>query len=207
MPNATLTTNTNGDYLSKDYIDDLCDAGLNVLNIQHYLSKNEQFEADNIKKSFENISMKIGLTYKICREQRNRIEAEFNYSGMKITVRARNFLKTGCTRGNSLETIAKRTRGTGCLIPYISVYIDYNGQVVPCCNLRSDFPPHKRFILGDCNSKKLREIFNNRKNRNFRKKVKENRTPRIDVCKNCNFCDNQEIYTSNLNYIMERQTD
>lgn len=206
LPNATLTTNTNGDYLSKDYIDDLCDAGLNVLNIQHYLQENEKFETDNIKKSFEKISKKIGSEYKVSREQHNRIEAEFNYPGMKITARARDFKKNGCTRGNSLETIAKRKRGTGCLIPYISVFIDYNGQVVPCCNLRSDFPSHTRFILGDCNSKKLREIFNNRKTRNFRKKVKEN-PPRIDVCKNCNFCDDYELYLSDLNYVMERQNN
>ena len=27
--------------------------------------------------------------------------------------------------------------------------MDYTGKVMPCCNLRSDFPEHRDFIVGD----------------------------------------------------------
>lgn len=203
LPNAILTTNTNGDYLTKDYIDALCDAGLNSLNIQHYLQKNEVFEAKSIKKSFAQVAEKLGLEYRISREISGRIEAEFIYPNMQITARARDFRKNGCTRGDSLTTIEKTNRSTGCLIPYIALYIDYNGQIVPCCNLRSDFAPHKRYVLGDCNNESLREIFNNKNTLTFRKNVKG--WVHIDVCKNCKFHDGYVGYMEDMDYIRERQ--
>lgn len=39
IPNATLHTNTNGDFLSRDYLDELYEAGLKSMNIQSYLNK------------------------------------------------------------------------------------------------------------------------------------------------------------------------
>lgn len=203
LPNATLTTNTNGDYVTQEYIDDLCTAGLNSLNIQYYLQENEEFSTINVLEYFEKLSAKIGLAYRICREQEGRIEIEFNHPKMKIIARARDFRKNGCTRGDSLETIAKTKRKTGCLVPYTAVFIDYNGCVMPCCNLRSDFPAHKKYILGDCNNEPLNEIFNNTKTLSFRKNVKG--YPRIDMCKNCNFASGYYGYLKDLAYIRERQ--
>ena len=42
LPHAILRTNTNGDYITRDYIEELYDAGLNQLWIQQYLSNEER---------------------------------------------------------------------------------------------------------------------------------------------------------------------
>ncbi|MDR2526768.1 MAG: radical SAM protein, partial [Rickettsiales bacterium] len=48
-PNALLHTNTNGDYLDREFLDDLYDAGLRSISIQIYLKEKEQFDVEQIK--------------------------------------------------------------------------------------------------------------------------------------------------------------
>jgi len=36
-----------------------------------------------------------------------------------------------------------------CREPFESFVLDYTGKVMPCCNLRSDFPEHQDFVVGD----------------------------------------------------------
>ena len=43
LPEAILFTHSNGDYITKEYIDELADAGLNLIRLQCYLNKNEKF--------------------------------------------------------------------------------------------------------------------------------------------------------------------
>ena len=43
LPNAILSTHTNGDYLNREYLDALRDAGLNRITIMNYLGNDDQF--------------------------------------------------------------------------------------------------------------------------------------------------------------------
>lgn len=49
LPHAILRTNTNGDYITRDYIEELYDAGLNQLWIQQYLSNEERYNHEKMK--------------------------------------------------------------------------------------------------------------------------------------------------------------
>ncbi|MDR2526811.1 MAG: SPASM domain-containing protein, partial [Rickettsiales bacterium] len=89
-------------------------------------------------------------------------------------------------RGESLSIVAPNKRLCPCYIPFTQLYIDYNGLVNPCCNFRSDFEPHKKFIIGDLNKQRLLEIFNDDKVRNLRKKLLVNNI-QITPCNVCNF--------------------
>ena len=40
---------------------------------------------------------------------------------------------------------------------------------MPCCNLRSDIPEHKKYIVGNANEESLSEIFTSKKIVNLRK--------------------------------------
>jgi MoaA/NifB/PqqE/SkfB family radical SAM enzyme len=53
LPNAVLRTNTNGDYMSRDYIEQLADVGFNQLWIQQYLSNNERYDHEKMRKRAE----------------------------------------------------------------------------------------------------------------------------------------------------------
>ena len=105
---------------------------------------------------------------------------------MTIKCYARDFKVNGCTRGNSLDTIKPHKRNMPCVLPLKAIYIDYNGSVMPCCNLRSDIKEHERFIMGNVNDNTLEEIFNNQRYMELRKQVFKWRI-KLMPCRECNF--------------------
>ena len=40
-------------------------------------------------------------------------------------------------------------RTSWCPTVFTDVYIDWNGKVVPCCNIRSDAPEHGGYVVDD----------------------------------------------------------
>ena len=65
LPKAVLRTNTNGDYLNRQYIEDLIDAGLNQLWIQQYLANHERYDHEKMRSRAERKIKKLGLPAKI----------------------------------------------------------------------------------------------------------------------------------------------
>lgn len=164
LPNAKLAINTNGDYLNnRAYLEDLKCAGLNFLHIQFYLNKNEEFEVEKIVNRADNLAKKLNLDYSVIRKNASNFNIKFNYEDMEIVARARNFKQNGNNRGGLLDIKNKYKRKFPCLIPYYNLYIDYNGCLVPCCNLRSDVKEHEQFIIGNVKSETLKNIYNAKK--------------------------------------------
>ncbi len=191
LPKARLITNTNGDYLTAEYLSDLRKAGLNSLCIQRYLEIGEQFELDKLKVIFGRLCDKLtGAANQFCvvREEDGWFEVKLDVDGIDVFIRARDFRKNGCTRGGSLDTIPSYKRKTGCMIPFHHLYIDYNGNVMPCCNLRSDIAAHQPYIIGNVKEQELLEMLNRPKNIRFRKLVRLNPPHKsLSVCRGCNF--------------------
>jgi radical SAM protein with 4Fe4S-binding SPASM domain len=185
LPNACLHTNTNGDYLTREYLDDLYAAGLNSMNIQCYLREDEEFNVENIKSKIDSFAQKLGgLSSRVSFISSERYEVIFDYENLKMY--ARDFRKNGNTRGGSLQTIPSTKRNVPCLIPFTDIYIDYNGSVMPCCNFRSDINEHESFILGNIHTHSILEIFNNQKTQELRR-VLRNDNIQIYPCSECNF--------------------
>ncbi len=185
IPNATLHTNTNGDFLTRDYLDELYESGLKSMNIQSYLSKNEIFNTDNIKIKIDIMAEKLGLDFVEKINSIDRYEIAFKYKEMNLNMYARDFRLNGNNRGGVLDTIPAIIRKSPCYIPFTDIYIDYNGKVLPCCNFRSDIKEHNNFILGDANNESILDIFNNIKMKKLRKKLLKD----IDKLKPCNECN------------------
>src|SRR5262245_57757919 len=80
------------------------------------------------------------------------LEATAEASGMRIRIYARNFEVNGCNRGESVPIQFAYRRTSPCLSPFYHVYVDFNGKVMPCCNLRSDVPSHADAVIGDLNT-------------------------------------------------------
>jgi radical SAM protein with 4Fe4S-binding SPASM domain len=91
-------------------------------------------------------------------------------------------LKNYCNRGGSLE--GGRIRRAPCLDPQFFIGIDYNGSVMPCCNMRSDYKLHRPFILGNVKKDSLLDILYSKKARDLRSRLEIGDFP--DPCK---FCD------------------
>lgn len=191
LPNAALHTNTNGDYLNHDYISNLYDSGLNSLNIQIYLAKDEEFTEETISKKTASIAERINLPYEIAYSVPNEwYEIHFKFKDMTIRSYARNFEINGCNRGGLIEISDQPhiIRTSPCASVFNHIYIDYNANVMPCCNMRSDSAEHQKFILGNLQNSNIFEIYTNKKSSFMRKNLYDI-SPKIAPCDTCSFVE------------------
>jgi len=150
LPGALLHANSNGDYLTPAYLEELVDAGLRSLNIQIYLGNRDLYDHDRMRARLDQIVEKLRLTATVTIDRPDEwLEASVDYAGLRLRIYARNFTRNGCNRGGSVPIPAAVTRTSPCLSPFYHVYVDYDGHVMPCCNLRSDVPEHGDAIIAD----------------------------------------------------------
>ena len=76
-------------------------------------------------------------------------------------------------RAGALELKKKYVRDFPCYEPSYFMGVDYNGSVVPCCNMRSDVKLHEDFILGNIRKSSILDIWNSPKAEKFRKDTRE----------------------------------
>ena len=189
VPNALLHTNTNGDYLTREYLDELYEVGLRSLNIQCYLSEQSVLDVEDIKDRISKMAVKLDLekSMRVTAFRSDWYEVSFHYKDMSIRMYARDFNVNGNNRGGTLKDMpASACRHNSCSVPFTDIYIDYNGNVMPCCNLRSDISEHKKFILGNVHNERVLEIFNGQPMQKLRRVLQKN-IIKLYPCNECKF--------------------
>lgn len=186
LPNAQLGIYTNGDYLDRTYLDALRKAGITLIVMSYYFDKNAEFDLESVKVAMQSKVSKLNLKYTIICNNVERYKLKLLYDGVNIFYQCWNPRIVGLNRAGSIgdSRIAKRKRNFPCYSPLHEIYIDYNGLVMPCCNMRSDVEAHKDFILGDVNRNDLFELFMNDKFIQMRKDLITNE-PKYAPCEYC----------------------
>lgn len=188
LPKAIISINTNGDYLTLDYLNDLNEVGVNMMYISYYYNgndKNIEFDLENIiKPRMLKFINKLDIEYSKYIENDNGYYIYFKYKYIDIEYRALNMEKIANDRGGIIQEVNIKERTSQCFLPNIQVSIDYDGTYSMCCNIRSDVEEHKDYIIGNIRDNTIFELFMNDKIMNIRKKLlvygkKEN------VCANC----------------------
>jgi hypothetical protein len=148
LTKACLSTHTNGDYLNRAYLDELRDAGLNQLRVQVYLGNEERFDDDKILLCMVRRMKRLGLPYEMILASKGvRYMAQVAYEGVAVTFDARNFDAIGVDRGQTVRLSHTIERRSPCHVVFQHLYIDHDGAVVPCCNIRSDEPSHTPYVI------------------------------------------------------------
>ncbi|MDR1398166.1 MAG: SPASM domain-containing protein [Desulfarculales bacterium] len=188
LPYAFLTTNSNGDYVTPLLLKQLADAGLNNLAIQAYFARNEDFTLENITRRIESREKKTGLEFQwtyepddICGRKETKLD------NMTISIATFNFKQSGISRAELIATSEPFSRKSPCWVPFCHMYIDYNGNVVPCCNIRSDVVNHKNFIIGSVFENSLKSIFSSPKIIMWRARCAQYNGADAAPCKTCEF--------------------
>lgn len=188
LPKAIISINTNGDYLTLDYLNDLNEVGVNMMYISYYYNgndKNIEFDLENIiKPRMLKFINKLDIEYSKYIENDNGYYIYFKYKYIDIEYRALNMEKIANDRGGIIQEVNIKERTSQCFLPNIQVSIDYDGTYSMCCNIRSDVEEHKDYIIGNIRDNTIFELFANDKIINIRKKLlvygkKEK------VCANC----------------------
>jgi hypothetical protein len=148
LPHALLHTNTNGDYLNNESLLKAYESGLRSLNIQIYLSQDQEFSIKIIHDlAQKNAARLSAIEFRPVFRTPDHVEYAGSYEDMTIRMYARDFRINGTNRCD-MSISQQFLRMSPCVQPFFSVHIDYNADMVPCCNIRSDLDQHKPFIMG-----------------------------------------------------------
>lgn len=158
-PNAKYVTNTNGDFLTKDNIKQLV-GYIDELTVMDY----DLNQREDLKSVLNNIKTIKNVDY-----------GELDC--MKVCINHSVFDKN--SRGGILDEYSCHRNIDKCFEPLHFIAIDYNGNIVPCCNFRSDFYKHSIAVCGNLFNDTLKDVVNS-------KKYNKITTYLYDYCKFCN---------------------
>jgi hypothetical protein len=74
--------------------------------------------------------------------------ARVRYPGVEVTFEGWNYDTYANDRAQTIKVNQVPARTSPCLIPFTDVYIDHDGSMTPCCNIRSDEPSHQGYVVG-----------------------------------------------------------
>lgn len=206
LPKARIMIYSNGDYLDRNYIDELADAGLDYLHISIHLKRGEQYSDLYVVNRINEISVRMGISARITTLRSKEFAiAVAPHQKMEIEVRGINFQTHGTDRGGLIDDIHTASkRSAPCSFPFQHFVVSYNGLVAPCCHIRSDRPEHERYIYGDlADYGSIFEIFTNAAAVAWRKEVgglQEKRSP----CDTCSAGVMKEKVATQFNAYFER---
>lgn len=154
LPNSILHANTNSDYINNQTLEKAYSNGLKSLNIQIYLKENEEFSFTVVSKKANKIIKRISdVDIELYFIKSDWIEYKCIYKDMNIKMYARDFKINGTNRSELDITKKNDSRTSPCSVVFSDIYIDYNANIVPCCNIRSDNPSHSSYVLGTLENK------------------------------------------------------
>ena len=153
-----IEINTNGDLLTAERIKKLHEAGCNLITVSMY----DRDISSDIEKRRDNIPIQIVY--------RHHYDSENNYN-LNIVNRS------DIAFGNKILNIK-----SPCYIPFYSLMVDWNGDILPCAN---DWSRTIRF--GNINKEKIKDIINNSNSFNFKKALTTGERNQLP-CSKCNVC-------------------
>ena len=149
-PKARIGINSNGDYLNADYLHRLIDAGLNRLWIDIYMPDDEPYERSIVEAHHARFLKRIEKTAAVIGMNPEFVsKAEIPGVDMWITVRNLASLKQVdlSDRGGLIQIARRTSRVSPCYAPFKHLVIDWDGSVVICCQVRSDYAPQKGIVV------------------------------------------------------------
>lgn len=183
FPQASFWINTNGDLLTREWIERLYQAGMRKLAVNLYVDGDEPytFTYAKARDSINEKAAALGLdaaittidnTVACCGDAYYPSEAP-EEERMYLFFRAENHAvmtnyRAGILTAQAVPKTNLFGRNRVCLGPSAQTIIYYDGLVVPCSNMRSEWDRHKQFVMGDTQKQTLWEIYTGEKMREFR---------------------------------------
>jgi hypothetical protein len=148
LPRAHLLVISNGDYLNRDTLQKLEDAGLDRMMLDLYLPDGQERDAAEIRSALEKFRSRTGLALSPIGDYDSRcLGSKISITmGIPLYSAANMSSRGGLVKIDGLENFQ---RTAVCFNPVHSVTVDYNGKCVLCCQVRSDSPQHQVATFGD----------------------------------------------------------
>ncbi len=162
LPKASIDVITNGDYLKPETLNQLSKSGLHILRISIYPDNQEGSwtPAAAIEK-MQKLGERIQISPTQIKEKNNSVSCLYEYDQMSIVAWSHDFNVKGFDRGESLKVLKDEgfARRSPCRMVFENFTIEYDGTVMPCCNLRSDVPGQEKYKIDSLKTDDERTIF------------------------------------------------
>jgi hypothetical protein len=149
-PGCRIAINTNGDYLDGEYLDELREAGVDRVMVDLYIPDDAPSTVEFARAHHDKFGKRVGRPALVVTESPElvgKIE-----DTMEISTRVRNAAtieQINLTDRGGLLAIGKQgVRVSPCFLPYKQLVIDWDGSIVPCCQIRSDAGAHRTAVVG-----------------------------------------------------------
>ncbi len=190
LPKAFLSLNTNGDFLDVDALNRLDISGLDEIKVMQYLPTGRRFTSKDAIARCMRLLSRLHLKGRLAKHIED-VEVRFDVEvagRMAVSVHSENYFVTGlgADRGGSLQHLSVLSRSSPCFAPYFELNVDYDGSVVPCCNMTSDLSAHKPYIIGNISCDSLTSIFFSERARHIRATVSQPH-PSLSPCRHCQY--------------------
>lgn len=153
LPKASIYFSSNGDYLTRAYLDELFAAGLSQLSITLHIPPTSTYNDMEAISRFTAFSAKVSAPIEVTRfSPGGDLVGKLKCSHYDITVFTRNFEKFGVDRAGSMKNIeVPYTRTSPCSRPFETVTIAFDGRLFPCCQFYPDLPENGKYAVGHIN--------------------------------------------------------
>ena len=200
LPRCMQLVSTNGDYLTKDRMQSLINAGLDDMVISVYNENDPMFEwtIEKAKKQVYYFVDKLEIDL-ICEFADKETVTAFGKKNM-LNVRLQNHdlrfaaHNRGEILSTSLPLVQKNNRTTFCMNSFVTLNIYHDGSVYTCGNRRNDWKEHDEFRMGNVEENTIFEIFQSESAQKFRKNFTQD--PNQYPCRSCTMEADTFIYQS-----------
>jgi radical SAM protein with 4Fe4S-binding SPASM domain len=151
VPHARIYFSSNGDYLEREYLRELVEAGLTEMYVTLHPPKGQPYSDIYSLNRFSELSARMSVGGKFSVFQPNTtIQAIFSFSGLNVHVFSTNYLNNGQNRGGLMKNVRlPKARTAPCERVFADFTVSYDGTVFPCCQLFADSDSHKPYAIGN----------------------------------------------------------
>lgn len=136
LPYCYIRFNSNGDYLTKEMLEQLGEAGLKEIQITMHFAPGEVYEDDLAKDKIDAFFRRVGIPYEIkAMRAGHNITVDFIYNNVRMLVLTNNWAEDGNSRGGVVESLNIDNRVFPCATPFRELVIDVEGDMRRCSNM------------------------------------------------------------------------
>jgi len=199
LPNVYIQMNSNGDFLTLDFLHSLINAGLNQILITLHPLPSQKYDDDDRENHLKQYLKKLGIkvSFQDMKKVRGKnITVETYVDGLRFYLVCNNWRKYGNNRGGSLQQLnAQKLRDFPCNNAFREICIDYEGKYRPCCNVYFNVEDY-----GNIECESLVDFYFSDKMTNFKRKC-FNFTNEPNAC--CAYCNTEDNATRNEKELRE----
>ncbi len=188
LPEAKLVINSNGDFLTPEYLFEIADADIDFMVVTLHLNSDElnisaearQEKAAKFIRRFSAVSFVA-----------NNDAYHAKIKDMHFSLRVADFINQGHNFGGTVKSKVKRL--LPCFVPVKHLYVDYAGRVNLCCSANMDSNEFSDFSIGNVSNANLFELYSAPNAQEIRQAL-ITMSEKIPAC--CRCCNAQLDYAS-----------